>query len=55
MTVPATPPSGARHRRAPPAAATTATNTLSYNDFLTLLIAEMKNQDPTQPMDPTRW
>ena len=30
-----------------------ATNSLSYNDFLTMLLAEMKNQDPTQPMDPT--
>ena len=27
---------------------------LSYNDFLTLLMAEMKNQDPTQPMDPSQ-
>ena len=37
------------------AAASTAaaTNALSYNDFLTMLLAEMKNQDPTQPMDPT--
>ena len=32
--------------------AAAATNSLSYNDFLTLLMAEMKNQDPTQPMDP---
>jgi flagellar basal-body rod modification protein FlgD len=31
----------------------TATNSLNYNDFLTLLMAEMKNQDPTQPMDPS--
>ncbi len=35
------------------AAAAAATNSLSYNDFLTMLLAEMKNQDPTQPMDPT--
>ena len=27
---------------------------LDYNDFLTLLMAEMKNQDPTQPMDPSQ-
>jgi flagellar basal-body rod modification protein FlgD len=34
--------------------ATSATSTLDYNSFLTLLMAEMKNQDPTQPMDPTQ-
>jgi flagellar basal-body rod modification protein FlgD len=33
-------------------AAPAATNQLSYNDFLTLLMSELKNQDPTQPMDP---
>ena len=27
-----------------------AKNTLDYNAFLQLLIAEMKNQDPTEPM-----
>lgn len=32
--------------------AVAATNTLNYNDFLTLLMSELKNQDPTQPMDP---
>ena len=31
-----------------------ATPTVDYNQFLTLLIAEIKNQDPTQPMDPTQ-
>ncbi|MBV8473439.1 MAG: flagellar hook assembly protein FlgD [Hyphomicrobiales bacterium] len=39
-----------------PASSTTgaaATNALSYNDFLTLLMAELKNQDPSQPMDPS--
>ncbi len=29
-------------------------NALSPKDFITLLIAEMKNQDPTKPMDPTQ-
>ncbi|PWB82606.1 MAG: flagellar basal body rod modification protein [Methylocystaceae bacterium] len=28
--------------------------TLAYNQFLTLLVTEMKNQDPTKPMDPTQ-
>jgi flagellar basal-body rod modification protein FlgD len=28
--------------------------TVDYNQFLTLLMAEIKNQDPTQPMDPTQ-
>lgn len=36
------------------ATATSAAAKLDYNDFLTLLMAEMKNQDPTQPMDPSQ-
>jgi flagellar basal-body rod modification protein FlgD len=28
---------------------------LDYNAFLRLLIAEMKNQDPTNPTDPAQW
>lgn len=28
--------------------------TLAYDQFLTLLVTEMKNQDPTKPMDPTQ-
>lgn len=41
-----------------PAAASAATATgtnISSNDFLTLLVTEMKNQDPTQPTDPNAY
>lgn len=34
---------------------TTAQQGISSNDFLTLLVTEMKNQDPTQPMDPNAY
>ena len=39
------------------ASATTAamTNSLNPNDFMSLLVAEIQNQDPTQPMDPTTF
>ena len=38
-----------------PAASTTAASaSLNYNQFLQLLMTEMQNQDPTQPMDPTQ-
>lgn len=44
------------------AATTTSTTTpstdsqgISSNDFLTLLVTEMKNQDPTQPTDPNAY
>ena len=33
---------------------TNKSKTLDYDAFLQLLIAEMKYQDPTQPMDPTQ-
>jgi len=36
------------------AAQSNSTPTLSYNSFISLLMAELKNQDPTQPMDPSQ-
>ena len=33
----------------------TSTDGLNPNDFMTLLVAEIQNQDPTQPMDPTTF
>ena len=29
--------------------------TITSNDFLTLLVSELKNQDPTQPTDPESY
>ena len=39
----------------PGATVAPSTSTISANDFLTLLVAEMKNQDPTQPTDPNAY
>ena len=36
-------------------AATSSVGDLDYNAFLRLLIAQLKNQDPTQPMDSTQF
>jgi flagellar basal-body rod modification protein FlgD len=33
----------------------TSTNSIDPSDFMTLLVAEIQNQDPTQPMDPTTF
>lgn len=33
----------------------TTTNSVDYNTFLQLLVAEMKNQDPTNPMDTSQY
>jgi flagellar basal-body rod modification protein FlgD len=35
--------------------ATAAGATVNYNEFLKLMVAELKNQDPTQPTDPTQF
>ena len=37
------------------ATATTSAPTLGYNQFLQLLIAQLKNQDPTAPTDSTQF
>ncbi len=41
----------------PPAnsTSTTSNNLLSPTDFMTLLVSQLKNQDPTQPMDPNQF
>ncbi|MEP9375442.1 flagellar hook assembly protein FlgD [Aquabacter sp. CN5-332] len=37
------------------AASNNSSKTVDYNAFLQLLIAQMKNQDPTAPMDSTQY
>lgn len=37
------------------AGATATRETLDYSAFLTLLVAQMKNQDPLNPQDPTQY
>lgn len=34
---------------------TAASATVDYNQFLQLLVAELQNQDPTSPTDPTQY
>lgn len=34
---------------------TSSDSTITANDFLTLLVTEMQNQDPTQPTDPNEY
>jgi flagellar basal-body rod modification protein FlgD len=34
--------------------AASSTPTLSYNSFISILVAELQHQDPTQPMDPSQ-
>ncbi len=35
--------------------ATVGASTITSSDFLTLLVSELKNQDPTQPTDPNAY
>jgi flagellar basal-body rod modification protein FlgD len=34
---------------------TTGASTITSTDFLTLLVTQLKSQDPTQPTDPTEY
>ena len=52
MQVTATNPTGTATANAQ---ATTGSPTLGYNQFLQLLIAQLKNQDPTAPTDSTQF
>lgn len=38
-----------------PSNASSAAPTVDYNQFLKLLVAELRNQDPTSPTDPTQY
>lgn len=45
----------ATQRSAPKSASAASTPTLNYNNFLKLLLEQMKNQDPTDPMKSTDY
>ncbi|WP_426420145.1 flagellar hook assembly protein FlgD [Bradyrhizobium genosp. A] len=56
MNVPsATDTTGTNSTNSPSSTNSTSKNTVDYNTFLQLLIAEMKNQDPTNPMDTSQY
>jgi flagellar basal-body rod modification protein FlgD len=50
-----TPTSGITAQSATATTATGTPDTLDYDAFLQLLIAQMKNQDPTKPTDPSQF
>lgn len=54
MQVPATSQATAAIAASHSSAASAAMPKVDYNEFLQMLITELKNQDPTNPMDPTQ-
>ncbi len=58
-TVPPTTSSGVTSTASSTSATTTASTaaaaTLNFNSFLQLMVAELQNQDPTNPTDPTQY
>jgi len=48
-------PSARAADAAAPNSSATDSSTITSSDFLTLLVTEMKNQDPTAPTDPTQY
>jgi flagellar basal-body rod modification protein FlgD len=53
MTVTPVSTSTTTSAQATSSAASSTDNTLNYNNFLQLLVAQLQNQDPTNPSDPT--
>ena len=50
-----TPATGAASNENAAANAAAGASDITSNDFLTLLVSELKNQDPTQPTDPNAY
>ena len=50
-----TSPTGTTTTPTPTTSTTSGSSSVDYNTFLQLLVAELQNQDPTSPTDPTQY